>query len=137
MNLNHSANWMLWDVIGWLTGLVVSFSYHQLGNKYYGKYQLTKWPKLSCESSMVTNSKCLLLFLFFIYKSDSLRITLMLKKLNVTCWNKCVIKISTEWYKLQIIKYTPRMFTNIFFTFVKKYNLLVYSLINESRLIIF
>lgn len=82
-------------------------------------------------------SKCLLLFVFYIYKSDSLRITLMLKKLNVTCWNKCVIKIIIEWYKLQIIKSTPRIFTNIIFTFVKKYNLLVYSSIDESRFSIF
>lgn len=83
-------------------------------------------------------SICLLLFLFYIYKSDSLRITLMLnKKLNVTCWNNCVIEIIIEWYKLQIIKSTPRIFTNIIFTFVKKYNLLVYSLINESRFSIF
>lgn len=83
-------------------------------------------------------SICLLLFLFYIYKSDNLKITLMLnKKLNVTCWNNCVIKIMIEWYKLQIIKSTPRIFTNIIFTFVKKYNLLVYSLINESRFSIF
>lgn len=36
MNFNYLVNWMLWDVIGWLIGLVVLFSYYKFGIKYYG-----------------------------------------------------------------------------------------------------